>query len=204
MALLTLPVLAQGAAQAKLVLDRTAAAFEKADGIQADFSMEAFNKGIALGKATGTIRLKGEKFVLETSETVSWFDGKTQWSYLVQNDEVNISTPTEEELQGMNPYSLLYLYRKGFDCRLGTEKSFGGKSVYEVVLVAKDKKQPLAEIVLYVAETTYEPVFIAVEQRDGSRSEITIARYRTGLKWTDSTFVFDKNKYPTAEVVDLR
>ena len=110
-ALLTLPVFAQKQAQAKLMLDKTAAAFEKAGGVQADFTVEAFNKGGSLGKAIGNIKLKGEKFLLKTSETISWFDGETQWSYLTQNDEVNISTPTEEELQGMNPYALLYLYK---------------------------------------------------------------------------------------------
>ena len=89
-ALLTLPVFAQKQAQAKLMLDKTAAAFEKAGGVQADFTVEAFNKGGSLGKAIGNIKLKGEKFLLKTSETISWFDGKTQWSYLTQNDEVNI------------------------------------------------------------------------------------------------------------------
>ena len=43
-ALLTLPVFAQKQAQAKLMLDKTAAAFEKAGGVQADFTVEAFNK----------------------------------------------------------------------------------------------------------------------------------------------------------------
>ena len=129
-ALLTLPVFAQKQAQAKLMLDKTAAAFEKAGGVQADFTVEAFNKGGSLGKAIGNIKLKGEKFLLKTSETISWFDGKTQWSYLTQNDEVNISTPTEEELQGMNPYALLYLYKKGFDYKLGVEKKFRGCLLY--------------------------------------------------------------------------
>lgn len=204
MALLTLPVFAQKQAQAKLMLDKTAAAFEKAGGVQADFSVEAFNKGGSLGKAAGTIKLKGEKFFLKTSETVSWFDGKNQWSYLTQNDEVNVSTPTEEELQGMNPYALLYLYKKGFDYKLGAEKNFRGMPVCEIILTATDRKQDLSRIVLYVKKGVCEPVFIAVEQRDGSRSEITINQYRTGLKLADSVFVFDKKQYPTAEIIDLR
>lgn len=202
--LTTLPVLAQKQAQAKLVLDKTAAAFEKAGGVKADFSVQAFNKGYSVGTATGTIELKGEKFFLKTAETVSWFDGKTQWSYLTQNDEVNISTPTEAELQGLNPYALLYLYKKGFDYELGKVADFHGKQVYEVILTATDKKQDLSRIVLYVVKSTYQPVYIKVEQRDGSRSEITITEYQTGLKLSDSVFVFNKKQYPTAEIIDLR
>lgn len=204
-ALLTiLPVLAQKQAQAKLVLDKTADTFEKAGGVKADFSVQAFNKGHSVGVATGVIELKGEKLFLKTAEAVSWFDGKTQWSYLTQNDEVNISTPTEAELQGLNPYALLYLYKKGFDYELGRVKDFHGKQVTEVILTAMDMKQDLFRIVLYVAKNTYQPVYIKVEQRDGSRSEITITKYQTGLNLPDSAFVFDKKRYPTAEVIDLR
>ena len=163
-ALLTLPVFAQKQAQAKLMLDKTAAAFEKAGGVQADFTVEAFNKGGSLGKAIGNIKLKGEKFVLKTDDGITWFDGKTQWSYLRSSDEVNISNPTGTELQGLNPYALLQIYRHGFDYKIGSLKNFGGKPVYEVVLTATDKKRDLSRIVLYVSKETYQPLFIMMEQ----------------------------------------
>ena len=203
-ALLTLPVFAQKQAQAKLILDKTASAFEKAGGVKAEFSIQSFNKGRSVGMANGVIDLKGAKFFLKTEEAVSWFDGKTQWSYLVKSDEVNISIPTEAELQGMNPYALLYLYKKGFDYKLGTVVTFRGKQVYEVLLTAMNKKQDLSHIVLYVTKDTYQPVFIKVDLRDGSRNEITITGYQTGLKLPDSVFIFNKKQYPSAEVIDLR
>ena len=43
-ALLTLPVFAQQQMQAKVVLDKTAATFEKAGGIRAEFNVTVFNK----------------------------------------------------------------------------------------------------------------------------------------------------------------
>ena len=204
LALLSLPVFAQNQTQAKLVLDKTAAASEKAGGVKAEFTVQAFNKGRSVGVTNGTIELKGEKFFLKTSETISWFDGKTQWSYLTGSDEVNISTPTEAELQGLNPYAFLYLYKKGFDYELGKVDRFRDNGVYEVILRSANKKQELSHIVLYVMKDTYEPVYIKLDLRDGSRNEITINSYHTGLKLPDSVFVFDKKEYPTAEVIDLR
>lgn len=204
LALLSLPVFAQKQTQVKLVLDKTAAAFEKAGGVKAEFTVQAFNKGRSVGVTNGTIELKGEKFFLKTSETISWFDGKTQWSYLTGSDEVNISTPTEAELQGLNPYAFLYLYKKGFDYELGKVDRFRDNEVYEVILRSANKKQELSHIVLYVMKDTYEPVYIKLDLRDGSRNEITINSYHTGLKLPDSVFVFDKKEYPTAEVIDLR
>ena len=117
---------------------------------------------------------------------------------------MNISTPTEAELQGLNPYAFLYLYKKGFDYELGKVDRFRDNGVYEVILRSANKKQELSHIVLYVMKDTYEPVYIKLDLRDGSRNEITINSYHTGLKLPDSVFVFDKKEYPTAEVIDLR
>lgn len=156
-ALLTLPVFAQQQMQAKVVLDKTAATFEKAGGIRAEFNVTVFNKSRMAGQSAGVIELKGEKFVLKTDDGITWFDGKTQWSYLRSSDEVNISNPTGTELQGLNPYALLQIYRHGFDYKIGSLKNFGGKPVYEVVLTATDKKRDLSRIVLYVSKDTYQP-----------------------------------------------
>ena len=114
-ALLSLPVIAQQQqSQAKAVLDKTAEAFRKAGGVKADFIIKSVTNGLVEGSESGTIQLKGEKFVLKASEVITWFDGKTQWSYVVRNDEVNVSNPTQEELQQINPYTFLYMYQKGF------------------------------------------------------------------------------------------
>lgn len=203
-ALLTLPVLAQQPTQAKVVLDKTAAAFRSAGGVKADFSVQAFTKGRSVGTSTGVIQLKGEKFVLKTADMITWFDGKTQWSYLKRNDEVNISVPTQEEQQAMNPYALLAVYQKGFAYKLGSVKTFQGKSVYEVILTATTAGQDLSSVILYVTKDTYRPLYISVALRDKSRSEITITGYQSGQRYADSVFVFDKKAYPHAEIIDLR
>lgn len=205
-ALLSLPVIAQQQqSQAKVILDKTAEAFRKAGGVKADFTVKAVTNGLVEGVENGTIQLKGEKFVLKTSDIITWFDGKTQWSYMVRNDEVNVSTPTQEELQQINPYTFLYMYQKGFSYKLGTVKTFQGKAVWEVVLTANDKKQELESITLYVTKNAYEPVCIQLQQRgQKTRNEITVTAYQTGLDYADDVFTFDRKAYPTAEVIDLR
>lgn len=204
-ALLTLPVFAQSQSQAKVVLDKVAANFRQAGGIQADFRAQSFSDGTFQGESSGTLALKGEKFMLKTPEAVTWFDGTTQWSYLSGSDEVNISTPTQEELQAINPYTLLYMYQKGYSYKLGSVKNFKGRPVTEVILTATSPKQELGSIVLYVTPDTYQPLFIRLQQRHAKeRSEITITGYKTGVNYPDSVFVFDPKQYPDAEIIDLR
>lgn len=170
-ALLSLPVIAQQQSQAKVILDKTAEAFRKAGGVKADFTVKAVTNGLVEGAENGTIQLKGEKFVLKTSDIITWFDGKTQWSYVTKNDEVNVSNPTQEELQQINPYTFLYMYQKGFSYKLGATKMYRGKAVWEVVLTARDKKQELERITLFVTKDTYEPLYILLQQRGVSRRQ---------------------------------
>ena len=205
-ALLSLPVIAQQQqSQAKAVLEKTAEAFKKAGGVRADFTLKAVNDGRLEGRENGIIQLKGEKFMLKTSETTTWFDGKTQWSYMVRNDEVNVSNPTQEELQQINPYTFLYMYQKGFSYKLGTMKTFHGKAIWVVVLTAKDKAQDLERITLYVTKEGYEPLYILLQQRaHPTRNAITVTSYQTGQKYADTLFTFDRKQYPSAEIIDLR
>lgn len=201
--LLAFPVFSQQR-EAKVVLDKTSEVFRKAGGIEVGFTVKILAKGQANGLLVGDIRLKGEKFFLKTTDALTWFDGETQWSYLVESEEVNISNPTSEELQGINPYALLSMYEQGFVYELGKTRTYRGRSIYEVILTASDKHKEMSRIVLYVTRDTYQPLYIVAELNNGSSTEITITNYKEGLKFADSLFVFDRKQYPRAEIIDLR
>lgn len=185
-------VFAQKDRQAREVLDKTATALKEAGGIRATFG----------GTATGTLLLKGERFYLNSGGVQSWFDGHTQWSYLESSEEVNISNPTPEELQSINPYALLSLYKQGYNYKYVGAKSRSGKQGYEVILTP-EQKQDIASITLFVSQT-YQPIYIKVEQENQPANEIIVTSFQTGQSLDDATFRFDKKKFPQAEIIDLR
>lgn len=181
------------------ILARTSDAFKKAGGVKATFTVQTSE-----GSSAGTIRLKGDKFLLEADGTTTWFDGRTQWSYLTSSDEVNISEPTPEELQSINPYALLSLHEHGYKLKLGKVENPQLKSFYKLVLTATDRKQDLQCIILYVTKDAFRPARISMAQRGGETALVIIDSYQTGENYPDSLFVFDKKAYPTAEMIDLR
>ena len=135
-ALLSLPVIAQQQqSQAKAVLDKTAEAFRKAGGVKADFIIKSVTNGLVEGSESGTIQLKGEKFVLKASEVITWFDGKTQWSYVVTK----------------NTYEPLYMLLQQRDQQTRNEITVTGYQTrlnYADSIFSFDKKQyPNAEII---------------------------------------------------------
>ena len=184
---------------AKGVLDRTAEAFRSAGGVRIAFTVRSSE-----GSSTGVIRLKGDKFLLETDGVTTWFDGRTQWSYLASGDEVNVSEPTAEELQGINPYALLSLYEHGYNLKLGTADNPRFGALHKVVLTATDRKQELRCIILYVTKDTYRPERVSMARRGGDTAVIIVDSYRTGEDYPDSLFTFDEKAHPTAEIIDLR
>ena len=99
-----LSLITSSAQTAKEVLDKTAATVSAKQGAQASFTINGQSMN-----ASGTIAIKGKKFHATTAQATIWFDGKTQWTYMKNNDEVNISNPTESQLAAINPYNFIYL-----------------------------------------------------------------------------------------------
>ena len=86
LALITaMPINAQ---TAKEVLDKTAATVSNKGGAQANFTISGQSMN-----ASGTIAIKDKKFHATTAQATIWFDGKTQWTYMKKNEEVNVANP---------------------------------------------------------------------------------------------------------------
>lgn len=189
---LSVSLSAQKDKQAREILDKTTNALQQAGGIRATFG----------GTGNGTLLLKGNQFYLNSGGIQSWFDGKTQWSYLESSEEVNVSNPTPEELQTINPYALLSIYKNGYNYKYAETKSRNGKQGFEVILTPENK-QDITSITLFVSQT-YQPLYIKVEQNNKSANEIIVTSYQTNQPLDNATFKFDKKKFPNAEVIDLR
>ena len=176
---------------AKQVLDKTAAVVAAKSGAKASFTI----KGDQM-KASGTIAIKGRKFQASTPQATIWFDGKTQWTYLKKNDEVNVANPTEAELAAINPYNFIYMYKKGYKYTM--EKKNGSFIVH---LTATDKRS-IQEMYITINPKSYIPSQIRMRQQKGWTT-ITISGFKQS-KLSDGLFRFNSKDFPNAEVIDLR
>lgn len=189
MLLITAAAYAQTATQ---VLDKAAQKLTVKTGVSANF------KAITQqGTITGTIAVKGNKFMATTQHTKVWFNGKTQWTYLTRNDEVNISNPKDSELQSLNPYNFLNMYKQGYKSTM----SKSGTN-YVVHLTADSKSKSVQEM------------FVTVDSKSYNLTQVKMLQ---GKKWitfevsnlkqeslSDAAFTFNSKDFPTAEVIDLR
>ncbi len=190
---MTIGVYAQNAATARKILDKTAAVISSKGGATANFTMT----GTKTGTVNGSIAIKGRMFHAVTPQSIIWYNGKTQWTYLKANEEVNVSTPNEAKQMSMNPYRFINMYQSGYNLAM-TDK---GKD-YWVHLTAQNKQRSVQEVYILINKKSYHPSTIKM-RHGNSWSTITVKNLKTG-KLSNSLFTFNAKDYPHAEVVDLR
>ena len=176
---------------AKEVLDKTAATVAAKSGAQANFTISGQNMN-----ASGTIAIKGKKFHATTAQATIWFDGKTQWTYMKNNDEVNIANPTESQLAAINPYNFIYMYKNGYNY---TMEKKGGNFV--VHLTATGKKS-IQEMYLTIGQKSYTPSQVRYKTAKGWTT-IDIRNFKAA-NLSDGLFRFNSKDFPKAEIIDLR
>jgi outer membrane lipoprotein-sorting protein len=176
---------------AEKILDKVSVFLSNPEGVRIDFT----------GSENGYLIMKGEKFYLNTQSIQSWYDGKTQWSYLTDNKEVNISSPTKEEIQAISPYHLLKRYKSDYTYIYIGQSKRKGKLVHEINLTSKS--DIINDIKLIISDDN-KPVAILFYRNNKLMSEVNITSLQTDSKIDDKQFRFDKTKYPQVEIIDLR
>ena len=192
LALLPFCISAQTDTKAAEVLDKVLEDLSKSSGIRAEFG----------GSETGFLLLKGEKFYLNNGNIQSWYDGKTQWSYVADTEEVNISHPTLEELQGINPYLILMRYKSDFNYAYKGNGTRNGVKGHEIILTSKHSEH--SDIIRVFVTTTYQPMAMKMEQNGRTLSEINVISYKINQKLEDGMFQFNRSLFPNAEIIDMR
>lgn len=176
---------------AEKILDKVSVFLSNPEGVRIDFT----------GSENGYLIMKGKKFYLNTQNIQSWYDGKTQWSYLTDNEEVNISSPTKEEIQAISPYHLLKRYKSDYTYIYIGQSKRKGKLVHEINLTSKS--DIINDINLIISDDN-KPVAILFYRNNKLMSEVNITSLQTDSKIDDKQFRFDKTKYPQVEIIDLR
>ena len=184
---------AQNDSKAEEILERAATAYQETACLSIAFG----------GTYTGEMLLQGDCFRIDCAGVKSWFDGETLWSYVSRNDEVNVSTPTQDDLNAVHPYAWISRYKTDFQCKYVGKKTVGGKQGDEVMLIPRQSSSDIAKITLCLTADS-EPLHIGVFMANGEQQSMDITAVEVRRKQDISSFRFDKALFPTAEVIDLR
>ena len=193
MIMLILSTFSSYAISANEILTNATNKYTSSKSISATFNI------INNGSNTGSITIAGDKFVITTAQLSTWFDGKTQWSYAPSANEVNISEPTQEELQQLNPFAIIGSFRNDYNAKL-----LDKKNGYKISLTPKNANPTIKNIVITFNSSTFLPSLIVITTKSNTKATIKVKSINVGNALPASTFTFNASKYPGIEIIDLR
>lgn len=190
---------------ARTILDKVAKNYSDPSGYIVSFTL---NTEDVAAKTTytqdGKVYMKGNKFKIDTADGITWFDGKTQWLYMEESGEVNVTNPTGEELMAISPMALLGMYKTGFNLSSKGLVKDKGKSVYLIEMIPQKKGSDISKFVLKIDPSSYLFSEITMNSTNGYNNHLIAKKNEPASSLTDGFFVFNKKDFPNVEIIDLR
>ncbi len=170
--------------------------------INASPSLEAvFTINGGEGPVEGNAVIAGSNYTLQTPQLKVWFDGRTQWTYLLNTGEVSITEPDASEQMASNPFAILSAHSDYYK----SKRLSDSQGRYRVLLTPVGSASGIEKITLFINRATSLPSAIVINFDDGKSIEVVIDKISTGAAKPASAFRFDRAKFPTVqEIIDLR
>jgi hypothetical protein len=146
-------------------------------------------------KQLGDLTIKGDKFRMTLGANETKFDGRTQWVFVSEYNEVSITEPTKEELREINPLAMIEYYVSKDKI---SQSDDGAINFYPT----NPKESEYFRIELRLNKTNL-PSRLVIHQKNGDKITLIFDSLNK-TKVSDDCFVFDVVKYPNVEVNDLR
>lgn len=192
-AVLPVFVCAQNSAERRV---KAAVAELKRSAYEGKFTLLYYNAvNDVTDKQSGEITLKGNKFRITLGGNETKFDGKAQWMFVSEFNEVSITEPTADELKEISPLAMIEYY---ISKDIISEGDDGVINFYPT----EPKESEYFRIELRINKSNL-PSKLVIYQKNGDKITLVWDSLNK-TKVDDSYFYFDTTKYPNVEVNDLR
>ena len=198
--LLSLPF--YGGAQvvdADALLDKAVAAMKADAPLQMDYSYTVYDDDNTIVlRDKGVMRLDGNRYSVVMDKMGVWCDGKTQWSYMLDIDEVYITDSSSDEAQNLSPLFIMENYRNG--CTKTVEK----KNDVAVVTLQTPLGSDVEKIVLHINTETSRLEAMDILMPGQGRVEVLLDKYQIKCNFASGVYQCPIEELNASEVIDMR
>jgi outer membrane lipoprotein carrier protein len=190
---------AQNDPAAKKILDGVSTKVKSFKAITGSFSIKSVtSKGKANGTKTGTISIKGSKYVLKQGKTEVLCDGTKTYSY--DGSKTITVADADESSKSLTPQKILSgSYDKEFTYKLVSSAG----TFNEIELKPIDTRKNFQKVNIFVDKAKGIITKAKVLDKSNNTIEFSFTNLNTSATVADSVFVFNKSKYPKdVEVLD--
>lgn len=167
------------------------------------FAITMDMKIILVGTISSRSYILGDKMRIEANKDgkdfVTWSDGKTEWSYDSETNEIEIKNAKPKEKSDKDSNTKMFKdVTEGYDVRIDKETATEWHIRCKRSKSNPDKDAP-KRMDLVVAKETYWPVSLTTSVTAAS---VTMRDISFGV--TESQVTFNEKDYPGAKIVDKR
>ncbi len=191
-----------------VILDKVAKEYKTYKGAVIDFTLKMDNaQGDVHETSKGKAWAKGNMYKVNLMGVETYFDGTTKWSYMKDEEEVNVTTPDPNDKNSFNPTQLFTEYQNGYRVEYKKEMFENNRALQYVDLLPVQEKVKSSEfnrIKVKIDKDKNQIYQIIRYGKDGNDYTITINKLEKNNSLQDSMFKYDKTKNPDVEIIDLR
>jgi outer membrane lipoprotein carrier protein len=184
------------------ILDKFSELALSAPSVSMKFNLETIDQVEGTNSTvSGSIILSKDKYLLDMTDNIIWFNGETSWSYLPAEKEVTIAKPDKKNNSfESKPSSVFSIYKKGYKTKLLEEKA----DSYLIDLYPESLESDHIRIRLSIGKPSLDLKSIEYKYKNGVTAVLTVKEYDLKQIPDNLTFVFQPEKYKGIEVVDMR
>lgn len=196
-ALFPLVAVAQGSAEA--LLEKAVAVIKSDAAVQMDYDYTVYDDdGVIVYSDNGTMKLDNDRYSLVMENMKVWCDGKVQWSYMKDIDEVYITGADSEEAQNLSPLYIMEKYRENYSMALVDK----GASAMVVLTSKESEEVERLELVIDKETARLQSLFVYMSAQ--GKVEVFLNNYVAKCSFGRKEYECPVNAFPTAEIIDMR
>ncbi len=156
-----------------------------------------------LSELSGTLYLKGNKYMLNTKDQQIFCNAKDVWTYLPAQNEVSITTFDSTDSDNLNPLQLVKEYKKSYRSTFIREEVQRGVMV-QIVDLTPLKASSIGRVRLIIDKNKKQLLKTEILEKDGTTYNYIIEKLTVNQTIDDSKFIFKTSQYPNVDVIDMR
>jgi outer membrane lipoprotein-sorting protein len=152
----------------------------------------------------GKVSVQGNKFRIDSKDQLIISDGKTNWVYLKEAKELQISNPDPDDVAMFSsPDKLLKSYQKDFISAYAGTVTYKGKTVHAIEFKPKDGNSEYSKIRVYIDKTSFNVLQIRIFDKSNIRYSIEIEKFVKNPTLSSTHFKFDESTVAKENIIRL-
>ena len=185
--------------RANEILDKVSQKTASYSNIEAHFTNSINSEIAGINESQkGVLFLQGDLYRLELEDQTIISDGESNWIYLIDEKEVQI-TEVEDEEESMNPSNMFSIYKEGY------KNQFVSETINNYIIdLIPEERSSFIKIELRISKKEMRIAGFTLFDKNGGRYAYDLQLFKVNQKFEEGFFQFNTSAHPNVDIIDLR